>query len=72
MRFIDTAETGPFEKRPGWSGRIFNSSGKAIVVYNRRAGTPAYSAAMDVGSGRKSIGGAAAAAATARSRSWSM
>jgi len=31
MPFVDTGEIAPFEKRPGWRGRIFNSPGMTFA-----------------------------------------
>jgi quercetin dioxygenase-like cupin family protein len=38
MPFIDTAEIAPFEKQPGWRGRIFHSPGMTFAHWSFDAG----------------------------------
>jgi quercetin dioxygenase-like cupin family protein len=38
MPFIDTPDIAPFEKRPGWRGRIFNSAGITFAHWSFDAG----------------------------------
>src|SRR5579884_940199 len=38
MPFVDIREIAPFEKRPGWSGRIFHSPGMTFAHWDFKAG----------------------------------